>query len=356
MSDRFSPNWSQLKQPLQEVVALLSGDDHLLVQAYKSATGSQSKANSVAEVKSQLHGMSMGVGIPWILFDTISNLVLSLPKPTRKQVVETFIISTKHSHETLRIDADGRWSVVWELNSGPGEENQVSLFWYIPPDQSNVPVIPVVILDYIAASVSLSRDNLILPALALLLVALESALWDELAARSVTRHSDRVTYIPVEWRLKRVGDQRLVFISGGGTDRELREMSTSERVCQIRKVNTNDSVATLEIELAADLTEFLASEQEQTRETYVEKGLSEAVQRARKMGILAAVPSQLDETIIKLRNNLVHLPSGGILDPQVPDPTGGNFTSLEALRSNPELLSGLTPVIVQLINGIYVGS
>lgn len=356
MSDRFSPNWNQLSRPLEAVVTLLSGDDHLFVNAFLSAAGAGTKASSIAEVRSQLRGMSMGIGIPWILFDTISNLVLSLPKPTRKQVVETFVIATKHTDETLRIDVDGRWSVVWELKSDTGEGSQVSLFWYIPPEQSNVPVVPVVILDYVAASVGLSRGNLILPALAVLLIALESALWDELAARSVSRNSDRITYAAVEWHLKRVGELRVVLMSGGGTDRQLREMSPTETVCQIRKINSNASKATLQLELAAELTEFLASDREETRETFVEKGLSEAVQRARKAGILAAVPSQLDETIIKLRNNLVHLPSRGILDPHIPDPTGGQFTNLEELRINQELLSGLISVIVELINGVYVGS
>jgi len=304
MSDRFSPSWNQLRQPLEAVIALLSGDGHLLIEAFLLAAGDGAKAGSVAEVKAQLRGMSMGVGIPWILFNTISNLILSLPKPTRTQFVEASVIATKHSYEMLRPDIDGRWSVAWELNSETAEANQVSLFWYIPPDQSNVPVVPVVTLDYIAASIGLFRDNLILPALALLLMALESALWDDLAARSVSRHSDRVTYIPVEWRLKRVGDQRLVLMLEGRTDRELRDMSAAERICRIRKINSNDSKAVLQLELTEQLTQFLASDREEARETYVEKGLSEAVQRARKTGILAAVPSQLDETIIKLRNNL----------------------------------------------------
>lgn len=341
---------------MEAVIALLSGDEHLLIEAFLSAAGDGAKAGSIAEVKTQLRGMSMGVGIPWILFNTISNLILSLPKPTRTQFVEACVIATKHSYETLRPDVDGRWSVAWELSTDSAEGNQVSLFWYIPPDQSNVPVVPVVTLDYIAASIGLSRNNLILPALALLLMALESALWDELAARSVSRHSDRVTYVPVEWRLKRVGEQRLVLISEGRTDRELREMSAAETICQIRKIYSSDSKATLQLELADGLTQFLASEQEAARETYVEKGLSEAVQRARKAGILAAVPSQLDDTIIKLRNNLVHLPSRGVLDPHIPDPTGGQFTNLEQLRNNQGLINGLLPVIVELINGVYVSS
>jgi hypothetical protein len=353
MSDRFSPSWSQLKPALDEVVRLLSGDEHLLVQAFVSVADPGAKVKTLDDVRTRLHGMSMGKGIPWALFDTISALLRLLPGPTRTGIAEAFSIDTKHSYERLRPDVDGRWTVVWDLNLDSTEANQVSLFWYIPPDQSNVPVVPLPTLDYISASVGLARDNLILPALSLLLMALESALWDDLGARSISRQSDRVTYVPVEWRLKRISN-RLVMTSSGGADRDLGEMSTFENTCEIRKIYGSDSRVVLQLELDAGLSGFLASDREEMRETYVDKGLSEAIQRARKAGLLDAVISQLDDTIVKLRNNLVHLPSRGVLEPPISDPAGGEFTNLEELRNNRELVNGLIPLIVGLINDVYV--
>jgi hypothetical protein len=123
--------------------------------------------------------------------------------------------------------------------------------------------------------------------------------------------------------------------------------------CEIRKIHINGSKAVLQLELDSGLTGFFASEREETRETVAEKGLTEAMQRARKEGLLALVPSQLDEMIIKLRNNLVHLASGGILDPPIPVPGSGQFTDLEELR-NAELVTELMPIIVKRINDIYV--
>jgi len=360
MSDRFSPNWEQLRQPLDSLISLLGGDSHLLVKAFTSAVSPSIKVNSVNDVKNQLRLMSMSRDIPWALFDTISALIESLPRPTKKDVVEEMGIATNRPYEKLRPDINGRWRVVWRIDDrAASEDAEISLDWYVPPDQSGAPVVPTAIIDYIAGSVSLLRGDLVLPSAALLLIALESALWDDLAAKSISRHSDRVTYTPATWHFKRIGE-KLVLTTGGGTDRDLRDMddavgfSPAQGTCEMRKLYTNGSKVSLQLDVDSVLVGFLASEREETRVTFADKGLSEAIQRARKAGVLAAVPSQLDETMVKLRNNLIHLPSKGVLDPPVPDPTSGTFVSLTELQQEPQLVKGLMPLIVELINTIYV--
>jgi hypothetical protein len=360
MNDRFSPNWDQVRSPLDSLISLLAGDGHLLVKAFASVASPSIKVSSVNDVKTQLRLMSMGRSTPWPLFDSISALIQSLPRPTRKDIIEEVSIVTNRPYEKLRPDINGRWRVVWQIDErATPEDGEVSLDWYAPPDQSGAPVVPATIIDYVAGSVTLLRGDLVLPSAALLLIALESALWDDLAAKSISRHSDRVTYIPVTWHFKRVGEN-LVLTTPGGTDRHLRDMdaivgfSPAQGTCEMRKLYTNGAKVSLQLEVDSVLVGFLASEHEETRETFTDKGLSEAIQRARKAGILITVPSQLDETMVKLRNNLIHLPSRGVLDPPVPDPTGGTFVSLNELQQEPQLVKGLMPLIVELINTIYV--
>lgn len=353
MSDRFSPTWEQLTNPLDDVIRLLSKDEHLIVKAFSSVVSPDIKASTAKDVRNQLRLMSMTSAIPWGLFDTISALVRLLPEPTKKDVIKTFGIPTKHSYEKLRPDLDGRWLVEWELESTQNPNREVSLVWYISPDQDSAPIVPLAILDYVAGSVALLRNGLMLPSFALLLIALESALWDDLAAKSISRNSERITYIPVEWQYKKISD-RLVLISPNGTDHDLRSMNPTQGSLAIRKLRSDDSKVFLELELEATLVGFLATEREKTRETVTDKGLAEAIQRARKANVLDAIPSQLDETLIRFRNNLAHIPSGGKLEPAIPNPSGGTFRNLDELRVEPRLVGGLMPLIVELLNNIYV--
>lgn len=356
MSDRFSPDSKKVKRLLKNLSDALPGDPRFLVDAFESATATTGKTAN--DVKNDLLAAVMSKGTPWILYDTISTLIRRLPLPSRRPIIEAVEMETGHAKELLRPNLEGNWQTAWQVDqSGDPEDQYVALDWYTPPDKVRAPIVPPIIIDYIAGCVSLLQNNLILPSAALLLIALESTLWEDLAHKGISRSSDRVTYTPAEWHYKRIQDRLVCTIAGA--DKDLSGLDTLARVSpavgkfEICKTQVEGTKAILRIEVDDSFSGFFASDNEISRETYTDKGLSEAVQRARKAGSLQTMPVELDETIIKLRNNLVHLPSGGSLDPRVPVPGGGEFKTFEELKQDVQFIKDLMHMIVELINVLY---
>ncbi len=356
MSDRFSPDSNKVKRLLRNLSDALPKDSGFLVDAFESATGTRGKTAN--DVKNDLLAAMMSKGTPWVLYDTITTLIRRLPLPSRRPIIEAVGIETGHAKELLRPNLDGNWQTAWQVDqSGDPEDQYVALDWYSPPDKVRAPIVPTLIIDYIAGCVSLLQNNLVLPSAALLLIALESTLWDDLAYKGISRSSDRVTYTPAEWQYKRVQDKLVCTIAGA--DKDLSGLDAFARVIpaagkfEIRKTQVEGTRAILRIEVDDSISGFFTSDNEINRETHTDKGLSEAVQRARKVGSLQTMSVELDETIIKLRNNLVHLPSGGSLDPLVPVPGGGEFKTFEELKQGTQFIKNLMHIIVELINVLY---
>ena len=89
-------------------------------------------------------------------------------------------------------------------------------------------------------------------------------------------------------------------------------------------MQTSDSatIVGLRLDVDKELVDFLASKQIEKREQITDKGFSVAMQKARYEGVecLQLVPEFLDETLVALRNSLVHLPSQGKLDQPISIP------------------------------------
>ncbi|HEY0097397.1 MAG TPA: hypothetical protein VGB76_00470 [Pyrinomonadaceae bacterium] len=356
MNDRFSPDSKKVRRLLENLINTLSEETRFLVDAYESVTGSRGK--TVSAVNSELATAAMGQETPWVLYDTISTLIRRLPLPSRAPIIEAVEIKTGHANEMLRPNPKGNWQTVWQVDrGGDPEDRYVALDWYAPPDNVRAPIVPTIIIDYIAGCVSLLESNLTLPSLALLLIALESTLWDDLEHKGVSRSRERVTYPPVEWEYKRVQNRLVCTIAGA--DKDLSGLDAVAKVrpavgkFEIRKIQVEGTKVILRAEVDDMIAGFFASEVEASRETFTDKGLSEAVQRARKEGSLVTMPAQLDETLVKLRNNLVHLPSGGSLDPPVPVPFGGEFKTFDELRQDLKFIRDLMHIVVDLINNLY---
>lgn len=360
MSDRFSPVWNKVKKPLNSLVEAIAGNEGLLLESFASVSAPTSKAKSIDEVKTTLKGIIMSRGTPWVFYDTISALITRLPQPSRDPIIKAIQIETGHLNEQLRLARDGRWQVVWQVDQeGEPDDQYVGLDWYNPPDRVKAPIVPTPIIDYIAGCVSLLRGNLILPATALLLVALEAALWEDLAFKGIPRQTDRVKYIPVQWEFRKMSNNLLLTIQGA--DRDLQGLNAVLGVYpptvtfELRKLNIEGNKVSLKIDIDESLVGFFASEREESRESVPEKGLAEAIQRARRADILRTVPIEFDETLFRLRNNLIHLPSNGDFAPPVPNPAGGEFLNVDELKQEPQMVKGLLHLIVELINTIYAG-
>lgn len=360
MNDRFSPDWNRVRRHLNSLVDTISGNEDLLVEAFVSVSDPDLRVNSTDDVKNALRAIVTSPGTPWVLYDTISALIRRLPQPIREPIIKDMSIETGHLNEQLRLARDGRWQVVWQIApEGDPEDQYVGLDWYSPPDRVKTPIVPVSIIDYVAASVSLLRGNLILPATAVLLIALEAALWEDLAVRGIPRQTERIKYAPAQWEIKRVSNKLIVTIQGA--DKDLHGLDAALGVYppvatfELRKTNTDGNTVSLKLDINDSLVGFFASEREELRETIQEKGLAEAIQRARRADILRTVPLQFDEMLFRLRNNLIHLPSDGNFDPPVPSPGGGILRSLDELKNEPVMVKGVVYLVVELINTLYSG-
>jgi hypothetical protein len=366
MSDRFSPGQNKLKKIIDDLVANLAGNEGLFVDAYVEAMKLDAKSTprSVEDAKRGLKAILVSPNTPWIFFDVVTKLIQRLPLPTRTIFtnlvkIETGVkIGTGAGCEWLQPNKSGTWQVVWQLETdGDPEEQNVALDWYCPPDLDRAPIVPIGIIDHVSGSISLLRGNLILPSLSLLFIGLEAAIWDALVQSGVSRFNEKVTYKTVQWNYKKLSDKLVLSING--SDKGLDEFEAAvgsypaTGYFNLRKIGLENSKAILRIEVDEHLLGFFASDGEEKRESIAEKGLSEAVQRARKSDIMRTVPAQLDDTIIRLRNNLIHLSLDGKLDPPVPIPGSGPLTNHDQLRQEPKTASYLIHLVVDLINDIY---
>jgi predicted transport protein len=208
----------------------------------------------------------------------------------------------------------------------------------------------------------LLREGLILPAATTLSIALEAALWDALDYSGFSRYSEQITYSLVKWHLeKKMHDKFLVSIEGA--DRSIKELNTDDgspfsATLELRKLQTRESSEIIGVKVDIDkrLASFLVSDREAGKNLIKDKGFSVAIQKARKerMKCLEIVPDFLDNTLISLRNNLVHLPSQGKLDEPIPIEGQSGLQSVDDLRTNPRFVRSLLSRVVDIINTVYV--
>jgi hypothetical protein len=337
---------------LDAVINVVNGSERLLLDAFHSVADPSLKASTVAEVKRHMAGVAISSGISWLLFDTISALVRKLPIPMRKVIAELDGIQNGYPIERLRVAEDGRWQLGWQVD---GIE-RVALDWYVPPDRDAAPVVPVPVIDFVAGSLLLYQSRLALPAAANLLIALESVLWDRLAASGHPRMTERVVYSAASWNYKLINADRLQIMIEGA-DEALSGFATAaggkEGSFSLRKSHESDEQAVLQLGVPPALVPYLTTESATSRELVSEKGLAEAIQRARKLGILETLPVQLDELLFRLRNGLLHLPYNGVITPPIPNPAGGVITDLEVLRRDLQFVGQVIETVVNLINTLY---
>lgn len=371
MISRFVPERSSVQSALTLLVDSLAGGEHLLIEAFQSVADPKlTAASSRGVIRHLLALTEMGVGIPWVLYDTVSALLSAggLSDAIRETVTANFRIRTDRQRECLRPAIDGSWQFAWEVDAAEDPEyREVALDWYVPPDRNGVPVVPEAIIDCIASGVFLLQDNLILPATAILLVALESVLWEALDSVGVPRQMEQVQYLPARWKfIKRLtkDDKGILLVTVEGGDKDLRDLRIDPGAPIVLEATRRyqESIGRevpVEFVVNPDLAGYLASgipDGEPKKQSA--GGLNSALERVRKLEdkfeyLDSFFPPYFDRTIVSLRNNLVHLQSRGELAEPVPIPGGVELKTVEELRSNPRLTRGLLSAIIRLANGVY---
>jgi hypothetical protein len=362
MNDRFFLEWNSTRIKIDNLLQHV-GFEKPLIEASRLVSGLEN-TRDISAVKQNLQSALVGPGIPWVFYDTISELIGRVPEGSKQMIMDIISIDTKRDFERLRVDTDGRWQIAWEIEpeADDPQDKYVALDWYVPTNQDQAPIVPIAIVDYIAGCVSLIRKKLVLPGAALLTIAMEAALWNGLQKIGIFRSDEKITYAPTNWILRRLRDKFLLSIQGA-------EQSVNAQIDPIvgnpehefslivRRTQFTRDQHTLIIHLEAEsnLADFLTSGQVEDRKTVFTGGLSEAIQRARTQSLpgLKIVPSSIDETIIRLRNNLIHLSSDDNLHEPIPIPYQPPIGTLGELRSNPRLIKMLLYSVVEVINSVY---
>jgi hypothetical protein len=289
----------------------------------------------------------------------VSELIKPLPLAIKETTIKDIKIvtddpETRDSFEYLRISPDGHWQIIWEVNPDEDAEyREVGFDWYIPPDQANFPIVPIAIIDCIAGCVLLLRKNLVLPATSILSIALEAALWEALKAKGISRSTEQ--YATVEWHMRSLQDRLILTIEGA--DKNVRELGTLFEPGKIHsfelrrgREDSSNGIVELNINVNKNLVNFLASERVVGNET--NKGLSAAIQRARSADT-EFFPRNYDNTLIKLRNNLIHLPSRNTLDDPIPIPGLGQLQTIEDVRKKRTFINQLLYLVINVIKIAY---
>ena len=368
MNNRFAPELPKLRKVLyqlkRDLACTITKSDQLWVEAYSTVIGSNSDPLSVDEVQNiLLTRITTREEEPWEFYYFISELIKHLPPTIGENIAKHIKIKTGNDYEHLQVTTDGHWQIAWEANPADDAEfREVSLDWFIPPDQDNAPIVPLTIIDCISSCVLLLRKELVLPAASVLSIALEATLWDALISKGLTRSSERIIYNTVNWHLKKVKDRLLVTVDGA--DRNINELDTfidpyTGFTIELRRtqIENSENKVELRLDMDKDLVGFFASDQIRQSELRTDRGLSTAMQRARSAGVdcLRTIPKDYDATLVSLRNNLIHLPSQGSLDQPIPLPGGGQLLTVEDLRTRQLFIYQLLYLVIGIIKIVYTG-
>lgn len=362
MSSRFFVPWSRLHPMVKGIRTIFHGADGQLLNAFNAAVDPKWCASNVTQFDKNVRAVCEHTEEPaWPLLNTISALLLNSPAAARKAIIDAARIETGPPCEILTLDRDGVWRVGWLLTENPkAEEDVATLEWYRPEEPGRTPITPQPIIDYMAGCVALYRAGLILPALAILTMAYESALWDALAVAGVARTTKRRTYAAVNWKLKRVGDKLVVQVNGADdTIANLAHVpgevfeEVEARLNHIAADNT--SITELSVRVTAPTSRFLASSQLEVEEDITVRGLRAAVEMSRGKNIQAitTVVEQLDETFIAIRNSLVHFPANGQFVPPIPVLGRAPIGDVAALATDQRLFVTLLTPVLGVINTTY---
>ncbi len=355
MSSRFTLPWSRLSPTVRKLREHFHGADVQLLQAFNRSVEESWKAANLTEFDRNLRALcEHSLDPPFPLLNTVSALVVNSPAAGKRSVIDAAMIQTQVPNEVLEVDTVGDWQVAWLYEDS--DEETPALKWYSPATPERTPITPQPVIDYVAGCVSLYRAGLILPALAVLTMAYESALWDALAGVGIPRCEKHIEYQSAKWKLKRVSDKIVVAVAGA--DKPVIDLPTipGEPFEEVDvRVSSTGSMASLSVRVSTLNTPFLATMRIASEELVSSRGLRNAVELARSRNIppIAVIPKPLDDTFIAIRNNLVHFPANGKLDTPIPMLGQPEITDIAALATDKHLLIKLLLPVVAVINSTY---
>jgi hypothetical protein len=206
-------------------------------------------------------------------------------------------------HRTLAVREDGTWEIIWQIPE-MADGYSISKF-----DAEIGEIIPESVVEILQSVFICILSQSYIAAMALALVALEATLWDHLALVNFDKKVV-IEKFPhrVSAKLKWDGNQYLLsLIDHTGTPKS--PNNTGSINFEIARTGmTSGNLRLLSVEIEDSVSEWLSTSDDCTQEEKERGTLSTAIKKARKEGLIPdnIWTSNLDNTIIALRNNLMH--------------------------------------------------
>jgi hypothetical protein len=278
-------------------------------------------------------------------------LINSLKFETKKDVV-------------IRLNEEIHWSAQWsvEVNDKFGSENrEIVLEIY---DKTWGEIVPTYVLQYIHSGILLYKQGMYAVAVALLSIAVEATLKEVLITRGYSFRRGASSVDVYDYTDASVGvngvDYTVNFINTMPSPPSAFTTSTSPgttvNIKIKRVINPRDKTVYLKID--APLW-FIDHWSEDTPKQLAQKrvnGLGEAFDIARnREGFLTPIilPTDFDEVITIVRNNLIHLSGSALATPLTALDSSGSFTLSDFLDS-PLMVFDLITNVPRFINEQYI--
>jgi hypothetical protein len=224
-----------------------------------------------------------------------------LPTDLLQELLQTQINSNGSTHELLI--QDGTWEVKFTFGDAD--------FRFPKYDYELKEIVPESIIEIFHSVVLCLQNGLNIAALSLSLVALETTLWDHLALRGIRKETDMenfphpilasVSWDPINgFQLSIMDENHLPKVPTDPVSFEIVFNRTG-----LTKEQDGRQYRYLNAKVEEQYSLIISDATDKTTETKEAFGLSVALQRARKAGLLTW-DQELDTTFQILRNKLIH--------------------------------------------------
>jgi len=283
---------------------------------------------------------------------------------TTDEVLDAIFLQPSDSNVSVRLNQDLRWAARWAVSSPiQGDDEKTSVFLEIHSSDWGE-VVPTYVTEYINIAIYAYEQRVYGPAIALLSIAIEATLRDVLETRgytygpgapSVDIYSCADAEVSVEANSYTVtfrqpmprAPARFLQSTGGDPTVEIRVR---------RVINRRRGRVDLSVIVPHCLVNHWSSDNvEQPAQRRV-NGLGEALDIARNQEQLLTpndLPTDLDEVIKLVRNNLIHLSGQTLNTPLYALDPAGDF-SLGDFLDDPEMVHDLIANVPRFINRQYV--
>jgi hypothetical protein len=352
MNHSMQFNRPQIQGIYRDVKKLLS-DHNLLIDAFdavretKYATSKNLTIKHIDDCIDYAASRSQDVANLVVFYKLLSFLVKN--KSIDRGVVNDIIQIHINSHcrpdfyGVFSIEQDGQWMIDWKLNDTFDERNRVTKF-----DKEIGFVIPEPFIEVMNSTFLCLNKGSLISAMSLMLVALEPALWDHLSTRGISRGTiieyPKAVIASLGWNGT---DFNFAIKNHDRSNKPLSVTGVTDLVIERRDSPVGP---TFKLEVDPKYYDWF-SDQTDPKITTASGKLNEAIQRARKAGLLTnAWEPDLDNTFRVLRNELVH-ESVRYNDVNIETPYGP--LPLQDLSRNLDLCLFFISRIIQYISQVY---